>query len=370
MNPTLFGRWALGALAASLLAGTGVPALAADETGAWLVRMSQATRTANYEGVVVYRGDDVLETFRVTHRYVDGSERERVQSMTGEVREVLKQNDKLTCLLPKDRRLTATRPSTPKGLFQALSPERLRQIATVYDLRQMGEARVAGRRCRGFAIAPRDEFRYGYELWADSDTGLPLKLSLVAPDGRLLEQMFFTEVRYPDSIPDSAFDAAVSDDQVRESTVAAVDAIAAAHEREPMEDEHLAVATESVEAAEPSFSQLPPGFRLVRREIRASPAGVREHLVLSDGLSAISVYRIKRRQDSDAASTQRLDQMGPLNAYSRTVGATRIMVLGEAPRRTIRMIGDSFEPQSLDAELPALPARETTGTPVADDARR
>lgn len=354
------------------MAGAGVPALASsDETGAWLVRMSQATRMANYEGVVVYRGEDVLETFRVTHRFVDGSERERVQSMTGEVREVLKQNDKLTCLLPKDRRMTATRPSTPKGLFQALSPERLRQIATVYDLRQMGEGRVAGRHCRGFAIAPRDEFRYGYELWADSDTGLPLKLSLVAPDGRLLEQMFFTEVRYPDSIPDAAFESAVPDDQVRESTVAAVDAIAAAHEREPMQDEHLAVATESVrEDAERGFGQLPPGFRLVRREVHASAAGLREHLVLSDGLSAISVYRIKRREGADAAPSQRLDQMGPLNAYSRTLGATRIMVLGEAPRRTIRMIGDSFEPQELESAGPAPLLQKAAGTPLADDAAR
>ncbi len=327
----------LAVLAAGLVLAPG--ARAADEAGDWLIKMSQAARIANYEGVLVYRGDDILETFRVTHRFEDGSERERVQSMTGEVREVLKQNNKVTCLLPKDQRLTANRAATPKSLFKPLSQERLQQIAGVYELKELGKARVAGRNCRGIAIAPRDEFRYGYELWADSESGVPLKLSLVAPGGGLLEQMFFTEVRFPASIPESAFAADVPAAQARESTAAAADAIAQAHEREPVAEETTA------DIGPSQFSKLPPGFRVVRREIRASPAGVREHLLLSDGLSAVSVYRVLRHAPASAtaASERRIDQMGPLNAYSRSVGQVQITVVGEAPRRTVQMIGDSID---------------------------
>lgn len=344
----------LAVLAAGLVLASG--ASAGDEAGDWLVKMSQAARMANYEGVLVYRGDDILETFRVTHRFEDGSERERVQSMTGEVREVLKQNNKVTCLLPKDQRLTANRPATPKSLFKPLSQDRLKQISDVYELKELGKARVAGRNCRGIAIAPRDEFRYGYELWADSESGVPLKLSLVASDGRLLEQMFFTEVRFPTSIPESAFARDVPADQARQSTAAAADAIAQAHEREPVAEETTA------EVASAQFSKLPPGFRVVRREIRASPAGVREHLLLSDGLSAVSVYRVLRNSPEAAASTaaaeHRIDQMGPLNAYSRSVGQVQITVVGEAPRRTVKMIGDNIDTAfaPLTAQTPQTPA--------------
>jgi len=344
----------LAVLAAGLVLASG--ASAGDEAGDWLVKMSQAARMANYEGVLVYRGDDILETFRVTHRFEDGSERERVQSMTGEVREVLKQNNKVTCLLPKDQRLTANRPATPKSLFKPLSQDRLKQISDVYELKELGKARVAGRNCRGIAIAPRDEFRYGYELWADSESGVPLKLSLVASDGRLLEQMFFTEVRFPTSIPESAFARDVPADQARQSTAAAADAIAQAHEREPVAEETTA------EVASAQFSKLPPGFRVVRREIRASPAGVREHLLLSDGLSAVSVYRVLRNSPEAAASTaaaeHRIDQMGPLNAYSRSVGQVQITVVGEAPRRTVKMIGDNIDTAfaPLTAQTPPTPA--------------
>lgn len=339
-------RTRLAILAAGLALASG--ARAADGAGDWLVQMSQAARMSNYEGVLVYRGDDILETFRVTHRFQDGSERERVQSMTGEVREVLKQNNKVTCLLPQDQRLTTVkRPATPKSLFKPLSQERLQQIAAVYELRELGTARVAGRNCRGIAIAPRDEFRYGYELWADAESGVPLKLSLVSPDGRLLEQMFFTEVKFPRSIPDSAFAADVPAHQARESTAAAADAIAQAHEREP-------VADEVAETAPVQFSKLPPGFRVVRRNLQASPTGVREHLLLSDGLSAVSVYRVLRRSPEAAAmaAAQRIDRMGPLNAYSRSVGQVQITVVGEAPRRTVQMIGDNIDSAFAPASAP------------------
>jgi sigma-E factor negative regulatory protein RseB len=328
-------RWGL---VAGLVLAAGAHAGSSEDAGEWLVKMSQAARTANYEGVLVYRGDEILETFRVTHRFQDGSERERVQSMTGEVREVLKQNNKLTCLLPKDRTLTANRPTTPKSLFKPLSQDRLQQIAAVYELRELGKARVAGRNCRGIAIAPRDEFRYGYELWADSHTGVPLKLSLVSHDGKLLEQMFFTEVSFPGRIPESAFADDVPAQTARVSTATAADAIAQAHEREPVAED---VATT---VAATAFSKLPPGFRVVKREIRASAAGVREHLVLSDGLSAVSVYRVLRSSpEAAAAAAQRLDQMGPLNAYSRSVGRVQITVVGEAPRQTVKMIGDNVD---------------------------
>ncbi len=325
--------------------------------GDWLVKAAQAARTSSYEGVIVYRGDNMLETFRVTHRYTNGSERERIQSMTGEVREILKQNEKLTCLLPKDRRLTTRRASAPTGLFLSITPQRLRQIGDVYELRELGRARVAGRLCRGIAIAPRDSFRYGYEIWADAESAVPLKLSLVSPDGNLLEQMFFTEVRFPSDIPDSAFESTTPIDQVRESSETAVDALAEAHELEPVAD---SAEVEPVEASQATFSKLPPGFRVVRRRLQASPLGAREHVILSDGMAAVSVYRsLSREENSDTVREPRLDRMGPLHAYRLQLGPMQITVVGEAPGRTIRMIGDNLEAaERADSSMEALETAE------------
>ena len=342
---------------AVLAVGLGISAgsfAAADAPGDWLIQMSNAARTSNYQGVLVYRGDELLETFRVTHRFADGAERERVQSMTGEVREVLKKMDAITAILPKDRRMVFNRP-TPKSLFPALSGKRLEQIAAMYDVKDIGNSRIAGRMCRGITIAPRDAFRYGYELWADRETAVPLKVTLVDKARRGIEQMFFTEVDFPSTIPDEAFERDLPAESIRASTNTAASAITTAQASEPL--------AEPVVAPMPGFSKLPPGFRVVRHEVRMLPDGSREdHFVLSDGLSAISVFRAVRITETDRTA-QRLDQMGAVNAYSRLVGRMHVTVVGEAPQQTVKMIGDNYQAVSAEGGPVASPGAETPANP-------
>lgn len=309
----------MGLMAASVSA-------AAAEPAEWLARMSQAARETNYQGVVVYRGDEVLDTFRVTHRFQDGLEQERVQSLNGEPREVSKQGDKMTCLLPKARRLSASQQPTPKGLFPGLTPERLKQLTQVYVLDDLGTVRIAGRLCRGIAITPRDQYRYGYEVWADEATAVPLKVNLISRQGVTLEQMMFTEVEFPAAIPDSAF-------AMDPETPAAVAAAAPAGAQ-----------ASPATTAQP-FARLPPGFRVTLREqrTRQDGQGQVDHWILSDGISAISVFATRHQQVPPRRAFQGESQMGAVSAYGRSVGAMQITVVGEVPKQTVRMVGDAIK---------------------------
>ncbi|HEX4871243.1 MAG TPA: MucB/RseB C-terminal domain-containing protein [Nevskiaceae bacterium] len=340
-----------------LLLACGTPLSVAAMTPAeWLIKASEAARASNYQGTVIYRGDDLLETFRVTHGYRDGQERERVHSLTGEVREVLKHNDKVVCILPKEQRLTVDRP-TPKDLFPGLNPERIAQLSALYEIRDLGQARVAGRSCRGIAVIPRDRFRYGYEVWADERTAVPLKISLMGRDHRLLEQMFFTEVAFPAVIPDAAFESELDPAERRQATENAAPAISAVAES-------VAASKASVEQrrapanAPLQMGQMPPGFRVTMRKVRSLPdgSGLVEHVLLTDGLTAISVFRTHQRVPVENAF-RGVSQLGAVHAYGRVVGRTHITVVGEAPQETVRMIGDSLP----EAELPVEPA--ATGAP-------
>jgi len=323
-----------------LLASTlGIGGLAhATDPQELLLRISEAAKSANYQGVVIYRGDELLETFRVAHRFQDGEERERVQSLSGDVREVLKHDDKVICILPKDEQLTVNRP-TPKGLFPGLTPTRVSQLAQVYDLKDAGERRIAGRTCQGLVVAPRDQLRYGYEIWADKQTSVPLKVTLLGNDGHVLEQMLFTEVEFPESIPDSAFEMAFDPETMRKVTQSAADDISEAA---------AALVAEKPELADPDredlqMPALPPGFKVVLRDTRnlADRRGIVEHVVLSDGLSAVSVFRSQQIVPG-AKAFSGVSQMGAVNAYGRLVGRMQITVVGEVPPQTVRMIGDSF----------------------------
>lgn len=317
-------RAATAFLGAGMLA-LGGAASAASEPAELLVRMSDAARTANYQGVIVYRGNEMLETMRVTHRYQDGVERERVQSLTGEPREILKQDSRVTCLVPKDRKTAMERP-TPKGLFPGLSRERVARIAQVYEFDDLGTTRVAGRSARGVAITPKDHFRYGYEIWADEGTLVPLKVNLMGRDATLLEQMMFTEIEFPATIPDTAFQTSLDRSAYREVTRRI-----------------------GGPAAPPAtlawrFEGLPPGFNVTMRDVRPQPngKGTVEHLLLSDGLSAISIFSARKREP--AKGLRGVSQMGAVHAYGRVLGTYHITVVGEAPPETVRRIGDAMTP--------------------------
>lgn len=336
-------------LAILLLAGVGLPAWAAGaEPAEWLVRVSDASRTANYQGVIVYRTRDTLETMKVVHRFQDGVELERVLTQTGQPREIIKQDGKVICLLPQDRRLTVERP-TPKGLFPGLTLERVAQIAQIYSFEDLGVARVAGRSCRGIAVAPRDAYRYGYEIWADESTGVPLKVNLVSGQGQVLEQMMFTEIAFPASIPDVALQSELDPQRL---------AAGAAHSR--LIPAPTAAPAGPPDMARARFDRLPPGFRVTLRDVRptADGKGVVEHLVLSDGLSAVSVFSARKAVPKRAY--EGVSQMGAVHAYRRMNGTVSVTVMGEAPPETVRLIGESLRPAP---EAPAATPAAAGGKP-------
>src|SRR3546814_10455052 len=97
----------------SLLAVSWSLAASAADPADWLASMSEAARAANYQGVIVYQTHDRLETMRVVHRNRKGKEVERVQTLTGAPREIIRTGKQVVCLLPKDRKVTLELP-TPK----------------------------------------------------------------------------------------------------------------------------------------------------------------------------------------------------------------------------------------------------------------
>jgi len=317
----------------------------------WLADMSDAARNATYQGVVIYRGNDVLDTFRVTHRNLNGNELERVTSLNGESRDILKENDKVIFLMPNDRRMSVNRP-TPKGLFPRLNPEHLKQIGQLYRFNDLGNARVAGRNCHGVAVTPKDKFRYGYEIWADSQTSVPLKVNLIGQNGVMLEQMMFTEVEFPTAIPDVAFQMpAATPAPVNSPINPTLQAMMAPPPQRPLAPPLMPASQPPSATAAWVLDQLPPGFRVTLREVRDLPdhRGTVEHLLVSDGLTVISVFSAER--PSANKSLNGVSQIGAVNAYRRMVGSFHVTVVGEAPPETIKMIGDNLkQANAVDAK--------------------
>ena len=298
------------------------------DPGALLVQSADASRTSNYQGVVIYRGDERFEVLRVHHRFKDDSERERMVSLTGEPRQLVRIDNRLICILPKGRAMSMERPSL-KGFLAQLTPERVESLKAYYEFRSEGEGRIAGRLCDGVTVRPRDKYRYGYEVWTDQETRLPLKVSLIGAKGEVLEQVMFTEVAFPKTIPDEAFETEVD---IRRFTLITRNL--------PELDQLPPVSQHGTPQV--AFAKLPPGFKVVSHDDRPLPEGDGnvEHLLLSDGLSAISVFSTVRSGEQKTFSG--VSHRGPVQAYGKSVGSFHVTVVGEVPGAAIRMIGDNL----------------------------
>lgn len=288
----------------------------------WLERMTEATRQTNYRGVVMYHSGEMMETMSLVHRYKDGEVRERIFSMSGEPREILRKGDEVTCIIPREKKVTIDKLSA-ESLFPKLPPSSIEQMQQNYELHDMGQRRLAGRTCRGIRIKARDGFRYGYEIWLDEATAVPVKMSLLDQDGAMLEEVMFTQVEFPETISDEALLPELDHKGYKFYS----------HSQQPAQ---LGGTTRW------SLSGAPPGFKVNMRDVREMPdgAGTVEHLMLSDGLSTVSVYSTSMPKPDQVY--EGLSRMGAVHTYGRMVGDYHLTVVGEVPAATVEMIGENL----------------------------
>lgn len=301
------------------------------EPNDWLTRMAHAVRTQNYQGVLVYAQGGRMESMRITHRYLDGREQERLQALSGSDREILRDNDVVTCILPKDRAVKVDRRAF-RGLLPALNRATVDEISVNYELQELGSANVVGRACRAIAMRPRDAYRYGYRMWIDEQTSVPLKVELLGPKGQTLEQIMFTQISFPAQIDDKALEPGLNP-------------------KDFVWIRQRAPTTETPVTAENWVAgKLPPGFRLVVHDHQLMP-GVQEpveHMVFTDGLATVSAFIASQ---GEPIKFKGLSRMGAVTAYARMVEDFHVTVVGEVPQATVELIASQlrYEPKTVAA---------------------
>src|SRR5205085_3197153 len=68
------------------------------------------------------------------------------------------------------------------------------RIADFYEVSQAGVDRVAGYEASVLLVHPRDNWRFGYRLWAEKSSGLLLRADVLGDKGELLETSAFSDV--------------------------------------------------------------------------------------------------------------------------------------------------------------------------------
>lgn len=280
------------------------PLYAAVDAEAWLARIAPALRQLDYQGTLVYVAGGRVETLRVFHRLDGDRERERLVAISGPPREVIRDGAKVMCIGTGDAPVAYDLNQAGRW-SQALAVSEAFRLQG-YRATLAGEGRVAGHAAQVVDVAAADGWRYGYRLWLERDSGLPLRVDLVGHDGGTIEQIAFTELQLGKRPSDA--DLAPSDRR----GLNPLTPLPPAGRNAP-----------GWQVPSP-----PPGFTL--RAARFQPDGVQ--LLYSDGLASVSVY-VERAPHGQLGGSR--SQRGAVHARSFWLDGWHVLAIGKVPAATV-----------------------------------
>lgn len=285
----------------------------------WFAQMAQSLRTVSYEGTFVYVSGPRMETLRLQHEVDQNGEREHLISLTGTPREVVRNGGAVTSILP-DARSVFSQSQTHTNAFPMALGEAFQHLDKLYSFRSLGRDRIAERESEQIQVKPRDGYRYGYRVWLDGQTAIPLRVDLLDETGYPLEQVMFTSFRVLEKVSD---DESSHTSQAVESSVPAMP--------EPKSDGALTLKHWRI-------ISLPDGFTLSSHIKETMPGSNQpvDHVVFSDGLVSVSAYmeRMSKRKGLKGVS-----RMGAFSAFGVQHDDYQVTVVGEVPPKTVETIG-------------------------------
>lgn len=295
----------------------------------WLKKLAAAGRQQNYSGTIVYQHGNHVETSRVVH-FVNnaGGEFEKLETLDGPPREVVRSNDQVICYLPNTKTVLIEERSRSARNFPALLPESLSGISENYHVRKEGVDRIAGYDCQWIVLAPRDHLRYGRRFCAELGSSLPLRAHTLNEKGEPIESFAFTQLTLGGSF--------------NRERVSSKYAEMSRAQNWRIDRSGLSMAPPTPADTGWVLSTPVPGFKKLmeaKRSLGGRPGAVSQ-IVLSDGLAAVSIFIEPMPR---VATTQALSHQGAVNIYKRPYGNHVLTVLGEAPAATIMQIANSLE---------------------------
>ena len=314
------GAWLLVAVAVAPLAwAQQAPPLDAVQ---WLQKIYSASKKLSFSGTFIYQHGPFMETSRIARSVAGANSQERLDVLEGTPREIVRNNDDVTCYLPGSMTVKVEKAIVARP-FPGLVPENVKDIAEYYTIRKGDVWRVAGLECQSIVLEPKDAFRYGQRLCADTATGMLLKAQTLNEKNEVIEQFAFTDIRI----------GSVGKAELKSRF---------AGKGNDWRVEHADMTPASFAELGWTLTGIPAGYRKVtevKRRLGGSPdVG---QIVLSDGMSAISVF-------IEPAANRTIRQLGAArqgatSIYTRKVDDYVVTVVGETPAESARAIAQGVE---------------------------
>lgn len=297
-------------------------ASAAEETDvaiSLLETMRSAMSALQYRGIIAYSRDNQVENIEFVHTVSDGVEHERLVSLSGPVREVVRHGHEVQCYLHDSRTVLIESRGAGRDLLDL--PLNFDHLRPNYAFILGGRDRIAQRDAQAVAIIAKDDMRYGRRVWVDQASKLPLKMEIIDGSDTVVEQMVFSSLDLTTPVSAEQLQPSVAqnrtDWETREHTILPIDSLRW------------------------TIQGVPAGFQIAsyRQLKNASLKRPVQHLLLSDGLASVSVYF---DQVGESLVVGQPSASGAIHSFSRKVGDFLVTAIGEVPARTVQAIANGI----------------------------
>ena len=298
-----------------------VPAFA-DAAMDWVQKMSDSMRNLNYQGDFVYVYENQLESMQISHYRDAHGEKERLISLNGEAREVIRDNQNLTCIWPSSRKVVVD--LSRKNRFSPIFiPEDITRLEKFYEMKLLGKDRVANMDAVVVHIDPKDKYRYGMKFWINEHNGLMMKSNLINENGEVVEKVMFTNLKLFSG-----------DDKPVINTTP------------PIGDNYTVLRYHSGDssksfAADNSWQlgRTPGGFwreSVMKRKVPGTKHFMHQ-MIYTDGLASLSIFIERQTGVTHQGGTS----MGAVNAFIRILNDHSVTAIGEVPALTVKELAES-----------------------------
>ena len=170
-----------------------VHASSSDEIKSWFERMSIASTELSYKGRFVYNRDGETSLMEIIHVAGDQGSRERIVSLSGEVQELIRDQNGNVFLMNLGPPLLIDQGGRDIPLAVRINAN-LDRLLENYTFELAEIDRVAGYKSQIIIISPLDKNRYSYRLWVDVETGFLTRSQLLNEKGDVVEHIMFSDI--------------------------------------------------------------------------------------------------------------------------------------------------------------------------------
>lgn len=288
---------------------------------AYLKKMQTAYAQLNYKLLYVNSAQQPLQPQWFENTTFNNQRISYRNFINGPVREIL-QIDGRADYYEQGHYLYSLSGQREQSVFASVANFDLETGQDFYEYILLGKDRVADREAITVRMQSRDQYRYSYLLWLDSESFLPLRLDIIDQNNELLAQVLVVTLQLQDATNQKLVE--LSQQQIP----------------------NVAPETSSkeLEAVRWQVDWLPDGFKMIKgdqHKLVQHDTDPVSYIMLSDGMVSISVY-ISSKQTINEDQRSVIHRAGTL-LYTMQQGNIEVTIIGEVPLLTAEKIAASIK---------------------------